>query len=69
MAQNEKRVLLFDIDGTLLNPNEEGRTCFSHALAEVFGESGAIDGFDMAGKTDWQIVTELMTAAGLSPGR
>jgi phosphoglycolate phosphatase len=67
MTPGEQRILLFDIDGTLLNPNNEGRTCFSRALIEVFGETGRIEGFDMAGKTDWQIVTELMTQAGFDP--
>jgi phosphoglycolate phosphatase len=67
MGQHEQRVLLFDIDGTLLNPNQEGRACFSRALVDVFGISGPINDFDMAGKTDWQIVTELMTHAGLHP--
>ena len=65
MANNEPRVLLFDIDGTLLNPSNEGRICLSRALTEVFGTTGPIDDFPMAGKTDWQIVTELMTEAGL----
>ncbi|MBG0770437.1 MAG: HAD hydrolase-like protein [Anaerolineaceae bacterium] len=65
MANNEPRVLLFDIDGTLLNPAKEGRVCLSRALTEVFGTTGPIDDFPMAGKTDWQIVTELMTEAGL----
>ncbi len=67
MKPNEQRILLFDIDGTFLNPNEEGRTCFNRALVEVFGETGKIEGFDMAGKTDWQIVTELMVQAGFDP--
>jgi phosphoglycolate phosphatase len=67
MTQCEQRALLFDIDGTLLNPNKEGRTYFGRALVEVFGETGPIDDFDMAGKTDWQIVTELMTQAGFDP--
>ncbi|QRN83015.1 HAD hydrolase-like protein [Chloroflexota bacterium] len=65
MANNEPRVLLFDIDGTLLNPAKEGRICLSQALTEVFGTTGPIVDFPMAGKTDWQIVTELMTEAGL----
>ena len=69
MTSTAHRILLFDIDGTLLNPANEGRVCLTQALTEVFGTAGPIEGFPMAGKTDWQIVTELMTAAGLSPDR
>lgn len=69
MAHPNHRVLLFDIDGTLLNPANEGRTCLSQALTEVFGTAGPIDSFPMAGMTDWQIVTELMIRAGLPAER
>ena len=67
MAIDNHRILLFDIDGTLLNPAGEGRTIFSQALTEVFGDSGPIADFPMAGKTDWQIVHELMSLAGITP--
>ena len=67
MAIDNHRILLFDIDGTLLNPAGEGRTIFSQALIEVFGDSGPISDFPMAGKTDWQIVHELMSLAGIAP--
>jgi phosphoglycolate phosphatase len=65
MADATKKVLLFDIDGTLLDPSGEGRICLERALLDVYGCAGPIDTFDMAGKTDWQIVTDLMVAAGL----
>jgi len=65
MSEREKRILLFDIDGTLLDPLGEGHTCIRMALEEVFGTAGPIDSYDMSGKTDWQIVMELMGLAGL----
>jgi phosphoglycolate phosphatase len=65
MHKNSKRVLLFDIDGTLLDPAGEGRVCLRQALEDVFSVTGPVDTYDMAGKTDWQIVTDLMSAAGL----
>jgi phosphoglycolate phosphatase-like HAD superfamily hydrolase len=65
MTSHKHRILIFDIDGTLLNPVNEGRVCLTRALTEVYGTAGPIEGFPMAGKTDWQIVTELMTEAGL----
>jgi len=67
MHKNTRRILLFDIDGTLLDPAGEGRRCLHRALEDVFGVTGPVDTYDMAGKTDWQIVTDLMTLAGLEP--
>ena len=57
MHDNNHRVLLFDIDGTLLNPANEGLVCLRRALEDVYGITGPIDAFDMAGKTDWHIIT------------
>ena len=65
MTKPLKRILLFDIDGTLLHPADIGRTCFKRALEDVYGTPPPIDGYDLAGKTDWLIVSDLMHAAGL----
>lgn len=62
-----QRLILFDIDGTLLWPNGAGRKAMRQALAQVVGRTGPIDHHPMAGKTDPQIATELLQAAGLSP--
>ncbi len=59
------RLLLFDIDGTLLSCGGVPGHLFAHALEVVFGTAGGIGGYDFAGKTDPQIVVDLMTAAGL----
>ncbi len=59
------RLLLFDIDGTLLECGPQTKTLFAAALTEVFGTTGDIDGYSMAGRTDPQIVVELMTGAGI----
>jgi len=69
MSESEKRILMFDIDGTLLDPLGEGHTCIRLALEEVFGTAGPIESYDMSGKTDWQIVTDLMGLAGLEPSQ
>lgn len=66
---NNHRVLLFDIDGTLMEAPNEGKICLRRALEDVYGTSGPIESYDMAGKTDWQIITDLLTAAGLSPNQ
>lgn len=59
------RLLLFDIDGTLLTCGGQPRPLFAAALAEVFGRTGEIDAYDFSGKTDPRIVVDLMSGAGL----
>jgi phosphoglycolate phosphatase-like HAD superfamily hydrolase len=58
------RLVLFDIDGTLLHSAGAGRSAISEALHTEMGETGPIDGYRFDGKTDPQIVMELMRAAG-----
>jgi phosphoglycolate phosphatase-like HAD superfamily hydrolase len=60
------RLVLFDIDGTLLDCGRQVRPLFAGALEQVFGTSGDVDGYDFAGKTDPRIVVDLMTGAGHS---
>ncbi len=60
------RVVLFDIDGTLLNSDGAGRRAIQRALVDTFGTAGPEQHwFD--GKTDPQIVSELMTLGGVDP--
>ncbi|HEV8629714.1 MAG TPA: HAD hydrolase-like protein [Thermoanaerobaculia bacterium] len=59
------RLLLFDVDGTLLRCGRQVRVLFAEALHEVFGTCGDLDAYDFSGKTDPLIVRELMTAAGV----
>ena len=60
------RLLLFDIDGTLLRCGPQVRVLFAEALREVFGTAGDLDRYDFSGKTDPLIVRELMTPQGFS---
>ena len=62
------KLVLFDIDGTLLLSDGAGRRAITRALGEVFGETGPAD-FHFDGKTDPQIVRELMRLAGLDERR
>src|SRR5512141_773708 len=62
------RLLLFDIDGTLVRCGRQVRVLFAEALREVFGTEGDLDGYNFSGKADPQIVRELMVAAGVAPG-
>jgi len=59
------RLILFDIDGTLLTCGPQVAPIFSETLVEVFGRPGHVPGYDFGGKTDPQIVLDLMIAAGL----
>lgn len=58
------RLLLFDIDGTLVDTAGAGREALRRALREVFGATGPIDSFDFHGKTDPGIVRGLLREAG-----
>jgi len=60
------RLLLFDVDGTLVLGNRSNRRWFGEALIEVFGAAGDIDAYSFSGKIDPQIVTELLTGAGVA---
>ncbi|HJU66010.1 MAG TPA: HAD family hydrolase [Gemmatimonadaceae bacterium] len=57
------RLVLFDIDGTLLWTDGAGRRAMTAALTEVFGSSGPAS-YRYDGKTDPQIVRDLMRHAG-----
>jgi len=59
------RLLLFDIDGTLLSAGRGGLQAFVTALTEVFGTAGDVERYRFEGKLDPLIVTELMRGAGV----
>jgi phosphoglycolate phosphatase len=63
----KRALLLFDIDGTLLSTNGLAGRALGRAMREVYGTAGPIDTFSWSGKTDPQIVRELLSAAGLPP--
>jgi len=62
------RLVLFDIDGTLLSSGRAARDSVLAALESVYGWSGPADAHDFAGKTDPQIVRELV-AGWIGPDR
>ncbi len=62
-----KHLVLLDIDGTILRSDGAGRHAMEHALDVVFGTHGDA-GFHYDGKTDRQIVRELMLREGFSAG-
>lgn len=58
------RLVLFDIDGTILLTRGSGRRAFTRAMREVVGLDQIADDWPMAGKTDVQIYRELMAHWG-----
>lgn len=61
------KLVLFDIDGTLVWTDGAGRRAIQHALTEVFGGTGPAD-YRFDGKTDPQIVRDLMRVIGHDDG-
>lgn len=59
------RLILFDIDGTLVECGPQVRQILSNTLDEVYGRTGSIDWFDFAGRTDPGIVLDVLKDAGL----
>jgi phosphoglycolate phosphatase-like HAD superfamily hydrolase len=59
------RLILFDVDGTLLSTNGQAGEAFGMALRATFGTAGPIEHYPWAGKTDPQIVFELLGGAGI----
>jgi phosphoglycolate phosphatase-like HAD superfamily hydrolase len=63
-APGPSRLVLFDIDGTLLLTSGAGRRAIVAALHEEVDDPRAFDGIRFDGKTDPQIVAEILEAAG-----
>ena len=61
------RLVLFDIDGTLLLSRGIGREAKRRAMLERFGSVGALDEIVFGGKTDWRILAELLAPLGFTP--
>ena len=63
------KLVLFDIDGTLLWTDGVGRRALQRALLDEMGTTGPIDSYRFDGKTDPQIVRDLLSAAGVADAR
>jgi phosphoglycolate phosphatase-like HAD superfamily hydrolase len=58
------KLVLFDIDGTILLSSGAGRRAIVGAITEEIGNPGSLNHIRFGGKTDPQIVAELLAAAG-----
>jgi len=63
------RLVLFDVDGTLITSRGAGRRAMRTAFERVFGAAGGIDEYDLRGRTDTRIVHDVMGALGWAPER
>ena len=62
------RILLWDIDGTLIRSTQPGgyKVYTIPVLEEIFGTSGRLADMRVSGMTDLQIVFEALSDAGIS---
>ncbi len=63
-----RRLVLFDIDGTLITDDGAARHAFSEALANVYGYRGDVSRYDFSGRTDPQIARMILADDGWSEG-
>jgi len=61
-----RRLVLFDIDGTLITDGGASRDAFADALRNVFSYSGELRRYDFSGRTDPQITRMVLRDAGVS---
>ena len=59
------RLVLFDIDGTLITTNGVARQVFAESLHRVFQRETIAATYDFAGKTDMQIYHEILAGSGV----
>src|SRR2546425_10887537 len=60
------RVVLFDIDGTLLTTAGAARAAFTRGLSEAAGRPISPDGYSFSGRTDPQIARDILTSHGMA---
>jgi phosphoglycolate phosphatase-like HAD superfamily hydrolase len=60
------RLILFDIDGTLIDSGGAGTRSLNNAFQELFSLENAFHGIRMAGKTDTEIIKEALLKHGIS---
>jgi len=65
-SQGNSRIILFDIDGTLLKAGGIVRKAMGEALEKVFGTRGGIEDTSFTGATDLGVVHKLMEKEGFA---
>jgi phosphoglycolate phosphatase-like HAD superfamily hydrolase len=59
-----KRLVLFDIDGTLVLTGGAGLRAMNRACSDLVGHNSALDGIVLAGRTDWIILHDTLRRHG-----
>lgn len=69
--KSEIRILLWDIDGTLMRSTVQGgyKKYFTATMEKVFGNAGRLDDLIPSGMTDTQIMFEALRHANFTPER
>jgi phosphoglycolate phosphatase len=65
VAPLPRRLVLFDIDGTLVTTGGRAGRAIARSLETIFGVPVALDSYSFTGKTDPHIVVELLGRAGV----
>jgi len=60
-----RKLVLFDIDGTLLKVSGMNRRVLADALIEVYGTEGSTGSHDFSGRMDSSIIYDVLAGAGL----
>lgn len=61
-----RRLVLFDIDGTLITDSGAARRSYALALREAYGFEGDLTRYDFSGRTDPQITSMVLRDAGFT---
>ena len=59
-----RKLVLFDIDGTLVLTGGAGLRAMNRALEEVLGHADGLNGIPIAGRTDWSILVDAVAKVG-----
>jgi phosphoglycolate phosphatase-like HAD superfamily hydrolase len=66
MSEKMDRLILFDVDYTLMDIPKLGEKIFPPAFAEVYGVKGCfLRTNEIVGLTDWGIIIKFMESAGI----
>jgi phosphoglycolate phosphatase-like HAD superfamily hydrolase len=60
----KRRLLLWDIDGTLISTGAAGHRAIERATAQRFGGTSDLDGVEIAGRTDTGIAHQILAKYG-----
>jgi phosphoglycolate phosphatase len=61
-----RKLVLFDIDGTLVLTGGAGLRAMNRAIKDVLGHDDGLRDIPLAGRTDWAILTEAVARVGKS---